>query len=184
MKRLMDLFIALMAGLLFAPVMLIVAVAIKLDSKGPVFYRQERVGLNGSHFNILKFRSMVTNADKIGGFSTADNDSRITRCGRFIRRSSLDELPQLINVIVGDMSIVGPRPDVPEQRVLYSDMEWQLRHSVKPGITGLAQSTLRSQATPAQRKMLDLEYAKSHSFMQDCKIILNTAHQVLFKGGN
>ena len=139
---------------------------------------------NGRIFRIFKFRSMVKNADSIGSFQTLDHDSRITRVGIFLRKNSLDELPQLINVLIGDMSIVGPRPDVPQQRELYTDKEWKKRTSVRPGITGLAQAKLRSAATPDQRKMLDLEYVDNLSVMQDFKIILLTILQVIFKGGN
>ena len=127
---------------------------------------------------------MVINAESLGGYSTADRDPRITAIGRFIRRTSLDELPQLLNVLFGEMSIVGPRPDVPAQRSLYTDDEWTVRHSVRPGITGLAQSTLRSEATTEQRKAMDLEYAKNVSFALDVRIILMTIRQVVFKGGN
>jgi lipopolysaccharide/colanic/teichoic acid biosynthesis glycosyltransferase len=131
-----------------------------------------------------KFRSMVINAESLGGYSTADRDPRITPIGRFIRKTSLDELPQLLNVLFGEMSIVGPRPDVPAQRSLYTEEEWMVRHSVRPGITGLAQSTLRSEATTEQRKAMDLEYAKNVSFALDVRIILMTIRQVVFKGGN
>jgi lipopolysaccharide/colanic/teichoic acid biosynthesis glycosyltransferase len=127
---------------------------------------------------------MVVNAEKLGGYSTLDNDSRITPVGRFIRRSSIDELPQLINVLKGEMSIVGPRPDVLKQKSEYSDEEWLKRLSVKPGITGLAQATLRSSATPEQRKRLDLDYVEQQSMWLDIKVIILTLKQVVFRGGN
>ena len=108
----------------------------------PVLFRQTRLGLHGREFGMFKFRSMVKNAASIGPYFTSDNDPRITRVGRFIRRTSIDELPQILNVLRGDMSLVGPRPDVPAQRALYSDADWAQRCSVRPGITGLAQALL------------------------------------------
>ena len=174
-----------MAGLLFAlPFLLIVALAIKLDSKGAVIFKQTRTGLNGKHFSIYKFRSMVVDASSKGPYFTAVNDKRITRVGAFIRRTSLDELPQILNVLKGDMSIVGPRPNVPEQEKDYERAQWIKRNSVKPGITGLAQATLRSAATPEQRTALDLEYVDKSSIAMDLRIIMMTIIQVISKGGN
>jgi len=145
-------------------------------------YRQKRIGLNGKEFDILKFLSMVENADKIGSYQTSYADERVTRVGSFLRRTSLDELPQLVNVLKGDMSIVGPRPDVPAQRKLYSDAEWSKRTSVRPGITGLAQATLRSAAIPDQRVALDLNYVEQASLLFGLKVLLLTVRQVLGKG--
>jgi lipopolysaccharide/colanic/teichoic acid biosynthesis glycosyltransferase len=133
---------------------------------------------------MLKFRSMVKNAAAIGPYFTAADDPRITRVGRFIRRTSLDELPQLLNVLRGDMSLVGPRPDVPAQRTLYTDAEWALRCSVRPGITGLAQALLRSQATEQQRRDLDLRYAREHTLWLDLKIMGWTLGRLTGKGSN
>lgn len=173
-----------MALVILMPLLLLIAVLIRLQDGGPSLFGQQRVGRDGRVFRMWKFRSMVINAENIGGYSTADRDPRITPIGRFIRRTSLDELPQLLNVLVGDMSIVGPRPDVPAQRDLYTEEEWMTRHSVRPGITGLAQSTMRSEATAEQRKAMDLEYAKNVSLILDARIILMTIKQVIFKGGN
>lgn len=184
MKRLLDILIASVTLILLSPVLLAVAVAVCLDDGGPVFFRQVRVGRGCREFGMLKFRSMVVDAPLRGGFSTADGDPRITRVGRFIRRTSLDELPQLLNVLIGDMSLVGPRPDVPAQRELYEASEWTRRHAVRPGITGLAQATLRSDATPEQRKNLDLEYAGRASVWLDMRIMLLTFRQLISKGGN
>jgi lipopolysaccharide/colanic/teichoic acid biosynthesis glycosyltransferase len=184
MKRTFDIFFSSLALVVLAPVLLAVALLVRLDSPGPVFFRQVRVGQERRSFHILKFRSMVVDAEKMGGYSTSDGDRRITPVGRFIRRTSLDELPQLINVLRGDMSIVGPRPDVPAQEALYTAEEWVERHRVRPGITGLAQAGLRSAATPEQRKQLDLEYVRKRSLVLDCAIVLNTVRQVVFKGGN
>jgi lipopolysaccharide/colanic/teichoic acid biosynthesis glycosyltransferase len=184
MKRLFDITLSGLALLCLSPVLVLVAVAVYVYDRGPIFYKQERVGRNGIHFSMYKFRSMRIDADRIGGYSTAHNDPRITRVGRFIRRTSLDELPQLCNVLLGDMSLVGPRPDVPKQRVLYSDQEWMERHTVRPGVTGLAQATLRSSGTEDERKALDLEYVRRRSLRFDCWIVLLTVRQILFVGGN
>ncbi len=184
MKRLFDVIASLLALLLLSPLLLGVALAVYAGDFGPVLFRQRRVGRGGREFSIYKFRSMVLNAERLGGFSTADGDPRITRIGRFIRRTSIDELPQLLNVLMGDMSLVGPRPDVPAQRSLYSAEEWEARHRVRPGITGLAQATLRSEATVEQRKQMDLRYAREASLALDLRIIALTFKQVLGKGGN
>jgi lipopolysaccharide/colanic/teichoic acid biosynthesis glycosyltransferase len=184
MKRFLDVLLASTVLIMVSPALLAVATAVLFEDGSPVFFRQVRVGRGGQKFSILKFRSMVMNAESLGGYSTADGDPRITRVGRFIRRTSLDELPQLLNVLIGDMSLVGPRPDLPAQRALYEESEWECRHAVRPGITGLAQATLRSDATPEQRKFMDLKYAKQASVKFDLKIILLTFWQVLGKGGN
>ncbi len=183
MKRLFDIVVALITLVLIAPVLFTVAVYIAIETGRPIFYRQQRVGLGGKPFTIIKFRSMVQNADRIGGYSTRLGDPRITRSGRVLRKTSLDELPQLWNVLVGEMSIVGPRADVPQQKENYSDGEWSKRCSVKPGITGLAQSTLRSAATIEQRRDLDLRYVDQASPWLDLRIIGRTFLQILLRGG-
>lgn len=159
--------------LVLAPVLLATGIAVWLDSGLPVLFRQARVGRGGREFTMYKFRSMVRDATA-GSYFTTEGDPRITRVGRFIRRTSLDELPQLLNVLKGDMSLVGPRPDVPAQRSLYTEEQWQLRCSVRPGITGLAQALLRSQATLQQRQELDLRYAREANLWLDLKILLLT----------
>jgi lipopolysaccharide/colanic/teichoic acid biosynthesis glycosyltransferase len=184
MKRTIDILLAVLVMLLLGPFMLLVALSVYASDQGPIFFKQRRVGLHGAQFSIYKFRSMKTDAERLGGYSTAVGDPRITRVGRFIRRTSLDELPQIINVLRGQMSMVGPRPDVPAQQSLYSDAEWRLRHSVKPGITGLAQATVRSSATHAERTELDLRYARESNMRLDLKILVMTFMQVVTKGGN
>jgi len=184
LKRIIDIVMSIVALILLLPILLITAASIFLFDRHYIVFIQNRVGLAGKLFRLYKFRSMVVNAEKLGGHSTSDNDSRITPVGKFIRRSSIDELPQLVNVLKGEMSIVGPRPDVLKQKSEYSDEEWLKRLSVKPGITGLAQATLRSTATPEQRKRLDLEYVEHQSMWLDIKIILLTFKQVIFRGGN
>lgn len=184
MKRAMDVVLALVALLLLSPLLLVTALFIALESGLPVLFRQTRVGWGGQEFGMFKFRSMVKNAAAIGPYFTADNDPRITRVGRFIRRTSIDELPQLINVLLGDMSLVGPRPDVPAQRSLYSDADWALRCSVRPGITGLAQALYRSDAQGTQRLDADLRYAREHTVWLDARIIWWTLGRMAGKGSN
>ena len=184
MKRLLDVVLALTALVVLAPVLAAVALAVALESGSPVLFRQTRIGLGGREFGMVKFRSMVPGAAAIGPYFTSDNDPRITRVGRFIRRTSLDEMPQLFNVLRGDMSLVGPRPDVPAQRSLYSDEQWAVRCSVRPGITGLAQARLRSSATPEERLALDLRYAREHSLWLDLRILGWTLGRLSGKGAN
>ena len=184
LKRGLDVLVAVPFLLLLAPLLLLLAFLIRVDSPGPVLFRQQRVGLGGRQFAILKFRSMVADASKRGGYQTADGDPRITGVGRWLRRSSLDELPQLLNVLSGDMSLVGPRPDVPAQQDLYAQRDWDLRCSVRPGITGLAQASLRSAATPEQRLALDLRYVLQQSIGLDLLVLVRTVGQVLWKSGN
>ena len=170
--------------LLLGPLLLLVAVCIAWESGFPVLFRQTRLGLHGREFGMFKFRSMVKNAAAIGPYFTADHDPRITRVGRFIRRTSIDELPQLLNVLAGDMSLVGPRPDVPAQRGLYTDADWAQRCSVRPGITGLAQALLRSEGSEAQRLALDLRYSREASVWLDLKIMWWTLGRLSGKGAN
>ena len=184
MKRLMDVIGSLLLLVLLSPVLAVAAIAIAAESGLPVVFRQVRMGLNGEPFGMLKFRSMVKNAAAIGPYHTAADDPRITRVGRLLRRTSIDELPQLLNVLKGEMSLVGPRPDVPAQQALYREEDWRLRCSVRPGITGLAQATLRSSATESQRLDLDLKYAREHSVALDCKILALTVARLGGKGSN
>ncbi|MBX3112560.1 MAG: sugar transferase [Fimbriimonadaceae bacterium] len=183
MKRLFDIVCSTFFLVLLFPLMVLLAVWVSLDSPGGPFYRQRRVGKGGRVFTILKFRSMVSDADKKGSHRTSVGDARITRAGRILRKTSLDELPQFWNVLVGDMSLVGPRPDTPAQEADYTPEEWQKRCSVRPGITGLAQATKRSTATPQERLAADLEYAEAPSLALDFKILALTVKQVVSRGG-
>lgn len=180
----MDVVLSGVALLVLLPVLLATASAVAIESGWPVLFRQRRVGLGGREFGMYKFRSMVKNATSIGPWFTSKDDARITRVGRFIRQTSLDELPQLWNVLAGDMSLVGPRPDVPEQRADYTQQEWELRCSVRPGITGLAQALLRSEATQEQRVGLDLQYVRNHGPWMDLKIMWWTLARLSGKGSN
>lgn len=184
LKRSFDIVVSVCAIVILAPLLLVLGVGIKLSSPGDILFRQVRVGKNDGRFNLYKFRSMVSDAEAVGSYQTADNDPRITKFGSFLRHTSLDELPQLFNILKGDMSLVGPRPDVPAQQSNYSPEEWSERVSVKPGLTGLAQATLRSNAVGNQRLMLDLEYVRNVNLVTDIKIILMTVRQIITKGGN
>ena len=183
-KRALDFVASLVALLLLSPVLAATALAVMLEGGRPVLFRQVRVGQGGREFGMYKFRSMVTNAAAIGPYHTSADDPRITRVGRFIRRTSLDELPQLFNVLLGDMSLVGPRPDVPAQRALYAPPDWDLRCSVRPGITGLAQARLRSAATESQRLALDLQYVREHGLWLDLRIVFWTLGRLTGRGSN
>ena len=180
----MDIVLAMAALLALAPLLLGAALAIALETGLPVLFRQTRVGLNGREFGMYKFRSMVKNAAQEGPYFTTDNDPRITRVGRFVRRTSIDELPQLINVLKGEMSLVGPRPDVPAQRSLYTPVDWAQRCSVRPGITGLAQALYRSDSTEVQRLDADLRYTRDASLWLDLKICWWTLRRLGGQGAN
>lgn len=177
-KRVLDFLLSLIAIIILSPVLLIIAIAIKIDSKGPVFFLQERLGKDGKVFKIIKFRTMVVNAENIGdGLKVkSENDDRITKVGKVLRKTSLDELPQFINVLKGDMSIVGPRPPVtyhPHKYEEYSD-EQRKRFEVRPGITGLAQVRVRNSASWDDRIKIDVEYTEKISFIIDIKIFFET----------
>ena len=148
MKRLIDVLLSLAALMVLSPVMLVAAIAILLDSGAPVLYRQIRVGRGGREFGMYKFRSMVKNAAAIGPYHTANDDPRITRVGRFVRKTSIDELPQLINVLKGDMSLVGPRPGLFNQQELLQARAAHGVYAARPGITGLAQVSGIDMSTP------------------------------------
>lgn len=187
-KRILDLILALILLFFTWPVILIFAMLIKLESKGSAFYSQIRTGLNGREFPIFKLRSMVSDAEKQGAQWAKSNDSRVTRIGKFIRVTRIDELPQLWNVIKGDMSFIGPRPERPEFNV---DLEkkipfYRLRHLVRPGVTGWAQVMYAYGASvedSKQKLQFDLYYIKNFSFILDMLIIFRTIRVVLFGKG-
>jgi sugar transferase (PEP-CTERM system associated) len=184
-KRVFDIVSATVLCLVSAPVMLVAALCIKLESAGPVLYRQERVGQNGRSFSIAKFRSMRTDAEKDGKpVWAAANDNRVTRVGQIIRRLRIDELPQLFNVLRGDMSLVGPRPERPffVEQLTQEIPFYALRHSVKPGVTGWAQVRYAYGATieESQEKLqFDLYYVKNHTLFLDLVVLLETVGVVL-----
>ncbi|MGA8367078.1 MAG: sugar transferase [Candidatus Acidiferrales bacterium] len=196
MKRLMDFGVSLLGLALLSPILLATAILIKLDSRGPVFYRGVRVGRHGNPFRIFKFRTMVVNADKIGGSSTPEDDPRLTRIGSSLRKYKLDELPQLFNVLAGEMSLVGPRPQVSWAVERYSVEEKELL-KVRPGITDYASlrfrnegEILRGSADPdkdywekvqPEKMRLSLAYVRNQSFWLDCKILMETVATMLFR---
>jgi len=181
--RLVDIFLSFFILLLSLPIFLIAAFAIKFDSKGPVFFIHERTGYKGEKFKMIKFRGMVNNALEVGPELTQLNDPRITRVGKFLRRTSMDELPQFINVIKGEMSIIGPRPEIisitdnynPEQREVFN---------YKPGITGISQINGRQMLTPDKRIKMEIDYYKRATIISNFKILLKTFKVVLSNEGN
>ena len=182
-KEAFDRAIAIIALIILSPLFIIISVLIKLDSRGPVFFVQERAGVKGKLFNSIKFRTMVHKAAERGlGLNVKDGDERITRVGRFLRAWSLDELPQIINVLKGDMSMVGPRPTLQYQVELYNDFQ-RKRLLVKPGITGWAQVNGRNAISWEQRIKLDVWYVENWSMWLDLKIILKTIKVVIKKEG-
>lgn len=184
LKRVTDILFSLAALILTLPLFILIALAVKLDSPGPVFYRQKRLTLQGKPFYIYKFRTMVENAENDSGpVLASEGDPRVTRVGRFLRTFRLDELPQLINVLTGDMSIVGPRPERPYfVRELTRKMpEYTYRMNVKSGITGLAQVAGRYSTSPEYKLKYDLLYTKSYSLAKDLAILLQTVKVLLMK---
>jgi lipopolysaccharide/colanic/teichoic acid biosynthesis glycosyltransferase len=203
MKRTMDILGSLACLAMFSPLLIVISAMIKMSSSGPIIFRQERVGLYGKKFTFLKFRSMYVNNDSTvhkeyvkklitgkngngtqgNGVYKITNDMRVTLIGKFLRKSSLDELPQLINVLKGDMSLVGPRPPIPYELEKYE--MWHRRRvlEVKPGISGLWQIKGRSRTTFDEMVRLDLQYTKEQSLWLDIKILLQTPWAVLTARG-
>ncbi len=180
-KRTLDILLSAIGIIITSPIMLICAIAIKLDDGGPVFFKQNRITINGKIFNILKFRSMVVDADKDGAKKAVNNDDRITRVGRVIRACRMDELPQLFNILFGDMSLVGPRPERIENVYEYSSKypEFELRHRVKAGLTGFAQLYGKYNTSPEDKLHMDLIYVETYSLLLDLKLLILTI-KVLF----
>jgi len=185
-KRLTDIVASLIGLIISLPILLITAVAIKLESSGPVIFKQQRVGLNGKEFTIYKLRSMVKNAEaKTGPVWAKKNDMRVTKVGKFIRKTRIDELPQFVNILKGEMSLVGPRP---ERAVFIEEFSKDYPHFedrllVKPGVTGLAQVTGGYELTPHQKARLDLLYIRRQGLWLDIKVLLQTVRVVIFGDG-
>lgn len=174
MNRPLELFLTLIASLLAVPVALVAAFLIRLEGGGSAIYRQRRVGLGGEEFEMLKLRTMVAGSDPVGvGTIVARDDPRVTRIGRFLRRTSLDELPNLVNVLRGEMALVGPRPTIPAQVADYSRRQHR-RHEVRPGITGWAQVQGRAGIPWEERIELDVEYVDNRSLGLDLEILRRT----------
>jgi len=177
LKRIFDLLISLLAILLLLPVFTVIIVAIRVSSKGRAVFKQERAGKDGKPFTFYKFRTMRVDVDPLGPSPKSGDDPRLTRIGKFLREYSLDELPQLFNVLKGDMSTVGPRPLYVSQMAEWNERQ-KKRLLVKPGITGLAQISGRGELTREEKLELDVKYVKTASFFTDIKIILLTIAQV------
>ena len=186
MKRLVDMLAAGVALVVLLPLLAAVALAIKLTSPGRSIFRQRRLGRNGEPFDLYKFRSMRINAPDIrnpdGSAFSGEDDPRVTPVGRFLRKTSLDELPQLFNVLKGDMSLVGPRPDQIDQIRFYDEQE-KRKLLVKPGITGLAQISGRNDIPWNARKALDVRYVEERTFRLDFEILMRTIPYVLLRKG-
>jgi lipopolysaccharide/colanic/teichoic acid biosynthesis glycosyltransferase len=179
MPRIFDILIAALALVFLAPVLAIAAVWIKLGSRGPVIYRQRRVGKDGREFELLKLRTMVPGSDPVGvGRVVARDDPRVTAAGRFLRRTSLDEIPNLVNVLRGEMAIVGPRPTIPAQVEDYTPRQHR-RHEVRPGLTGWAQVQGRAGIPWEERIELDVEYVDRRSLVLDLQILGKTVWLLL-----
>jgi undecaprenyl phosphate N,N'-diacetylbacillosamine 1-phosphate transferase len=173
-KRIIDVFVSFLGLILLCPLMLIIAVVIKLTSKGSIFFCQERLGKDAIIFKLYKFRTMITNAVNMkAGLSVIENDKRITPVGKFLRKTSLDELPQFFNVLKGDISLVGPRPTVPQHLDYYGEFELK-RLEMKPGITGLAMIRGRASIPWSQRIKYDIQYVENFSLWMDLKILVGT----------
>ena len=194
LKRTIDLICSCLALVLLSPIFLLIAIAVRLDSKGPVFFGHKRIGQDGKIIKVYKFRSMVINAAEVFNNFTSEqktefeknfkleNDPRITKVGDFLRKTSLDELPQLLNIIIGNMSIVGPRPIVEKEKVKYGIYIDKLV-SVKPGLTGYWQAHGRSDTTYDERVQMDMYYIDNRSTLLDFKIIVKTFLSVIKKEG-
>lgn len=182
-KRILDIVLSILITLILSPLLLLIAILIKLDSLGPVFYRHTRAGKDEVPFRMLKFRTMTLGADQMGPGLTEHGDPRITRVGRLLRRLSLDELPQLFNVLRGEMSLVGPRPEIPEIVQSYTTKQKEAL-SIRPGITGLSQINGRDDLPIDVKLRFEIEYVNTVSLGLDFKILLKTIPAIINARGN
>ena len=180
LKRIIDICFSFLIILLLLPLFILISSLIKFDSKGPVIFKHKRLGKDCKMIYVLKFRTMVKDAILFGPEYTIDNDRRITRVGKFLRKTSLDELPQLFNIIKGDMSLIGPRPDAYVENPTKTQRK---RTEVLPGITGLAQTNGRSNLDTISREKFDIEYVERYSFLYDLKIFIKTILIVILRKG-
>jgi lipopolysaccharide/colanic/teichoic acid biosynthesis glycosyltransferase len=182
LKRGLDILLSLSALIVLSPLSAVITIAIRLDSEGPAIFKQERAGKNGKPFTLYKFRTMKTDAEPFGSSPKTGTDPRLTKIGRILREYSLDELPQFVNVLSGDMSVVGPRPLYLSQIAEWSERQ-KKRLSVKPGITGLAQVSGRAEITREEKLDLDVTYVETANLFLDAKIILRTLSRVFKRKG-
>jgi O-antigen biosynthesis protein WbqP len=184
MKRLIDIILSLLALIVLSPIYLILIIAIKIDSRGPVLFKQKRIGINKTHFNILKFRTMKIETPKDTPTHMLENPKQyITKMGKFLRKTSLDELPQIWNIFVGQMSIIGPRPALWNQYDLITERDKYGANDVPPGLTGWAQINGRDELPIEVKAKLDGEYVKRISFIMDVKCFIGTIVSVLKSDG-
>lgn len=179
MKRVLDFLISLFALIILSPLFLIVSVGVLISDGSPVFFRQKRVGKNNELFEIYKFRTMKRGTENVASNDLSDADVKITRFGKILRATSIDELPQLLNILNGSMSLIGPRPLIPEETRIRELREKYDVYSVRPGITGWAQVNGRDNVSAEKKALLDKEYVEKQSLMLDIKIFFMTIHQVL-----
>jgi lipopolysaccharide/colanic/teichoic acid biosynthesis glycosyltransferase len=190
LKRVFDIFFGILGLLIFAPLFILIGVLIKIDSRGPVFFKQERIGIHKRIYSIYKFRSMVVNAENIGaGIFNMKNDSRVTRVGNFLRNTSLDETPQFINIIMGDMSFVGPRPPVSYELGDLSQLtqEFNNRFRMRPGVTGLAQVNGRNELSWNEKVVYDnryIELFEKYGILIDIKLLFLTVIKIIKNEGS
>ena len=179
MKRVLDFLISLFALIILSPLFLIVSVGVLISDGSPVFFRQKRVGKSNELFEIYKFRTMKRGTENVASNDLSDADVKITRFGKILRATSIDELPQLLNILNGSMSLIGPRPLIPEETRIRELREKYNVYSVRPGITGWAQVNGRDNVSAEKKALLDKEYVEKQSLMFDIKIFFMTIHQVL-----
>jgi len=182
-KRLTDIIISIFVLLITSPILIISALIIKLESKGPALFIQERTGLLGKSFRMFKFRGMIDNALSYGPELTQVDDPRITKVGRFLRRTSIDEIPNFINVLLGEMSIIGPRPEIVSITIGYSDEQKKV-FQFKPGITGYSQIHGRQMLSPEDRVRMEIEYYQNENFHRDISLLFQTIKVVITNKGN
>lgn len=182
-KRFTDFVFSIFILFITSPILLISAIAIKIESKGPAFFLHERTGLDGRSFRLIKFRGMVNNALQVGPELTQENDPRITRVGRVLRRTSIDEIPNFVNVLKGEMSLVGPRPEIVSITEKYSTEQREV-FKFKPGVTGISQINGRQKLTPDQRVKMEIEYYRKANFLSDLRILIKTFSIVWSNEGN
>ena len=182
-KRCTDIILSIVLLIISTPIIIIVAIVIKLDSKGPVFFVQDRTGLNGKPFKMVKFRGMVNNALEIGPELTQRGDPRITRVGKILRRTSIDEIPQFINVLKGEMSLIGPRPEILSITEKFNNEQKEV-FSFKPGITGYSQVNGRQMLSPVERVNMEVDYYRKANFWSDLLIATSTFEVIVSNKGN
>ncbi len=182
-KRFTDILLSILILIISSPLLLLSIIAIKLESEGPAFFLHERTGYKGKKFKLIKFRGMVNNALAVGPELTQVNDPRVTRVGRFLRRTSIDEIPNFINVLLGEMTIIGPRPDIPSITDKYS-AEQQKIFDYKPGVTGISQINGRQMLTPDERIRMELNYYQTANFVSDFIVFFKTFLIVFNNEGN